>query len=268
MHRGRDVLFLSLDTLRFDVADVLFREGQLPAFARLFPDGWERRHAPASFTYASHLAFFAGFLPTPAAPGKHPRRFAVRFPGSETTTPNTTVFDQPDIVRGFAALGYRTICVGGVGFFDPTTALGATLTASFDEVHFEPSFRVTQRDGFERQIDCVAERLSNIEERAFVFLNVASLHQPNAFYLEGRTSDDLQTHAAALKYVDSHLPKLLDVFGDRPLFVIACSDHGTAYGEDGYVGHRIGHDVVWTVPYAEAVAPAVARPSVHEQSGS
>jgi hypothetical protein len=33
--------------------------------------------------------------------------------------------------------------------------------------------------------------------------------------------------------------------------VIACSDHGTAYGEDGHHGHRLAHEVVWTVPYAE-----------------
>jgi hypothetical protein len=32
-----------------------------------------------------------------------------------------------------------------------------------------------------------------------------------------------------------------------------CSDHGTAYGEDGHHGHRVGHDVVWTVPYAQFV---------------
>jgi hypothetical protein len=41
----------------------------------------------------------------------------------------------------------------------------------------------------------------------------------------------------------------------RPCFTIVCSDHGTAYGEDGYAGHRIGHDVVWTVPYADFVLP-------------
>jgi|GEM_PF-4288067 hypothetical protein len=30
---------------------------------------------------------------------------------------------------------------------------------------------------------------------------------------------------------------------------------GTAYGEDGYHGHRLAHPVVWTVPYAEVVLP-------------
>ena len=37
----------------------------------------------------------------------------------------------------------------------------------------------------------------------------------------------------------------------RPCHVIMCSDHGTAYGEDGHTGHRFAHEVVWTVPYAE-----------------
>jgi hypothetical protein len=38
-----------------------------------------------------------------------------------------------------------------------------------------------------------------------------------------------------------------------PVFAIICSDHGTAYGEAGYHGHRLAHPVVWTVPYAEFV---------------
>ena len=253
MHQGRDVLFMTLDTLRYDVAERLFREGALPNFAKLFPGGWEKRHAPASFTYASHLAFFAGFLPTPVEPGKHPRRWAIRFAGSETTTPDTTVFDSSDVVRGFRELGYRTICIGGVGFFNPETPLGANLTASFDEVHFEAAFRVTERDGFARQIERLSERLGEIDERVFVFINVASLHQPNRFYVEGKAEDDVESHAAALRYVDSQLEPLLDAFGQRSVFAIVCSDHGTCYGEDGYVGHRIGHDIVWTVPYAEGV---------------
>ncbi len=33
-------------------------------------------------------------------------------------------------------------------------------------------------------------------------------------------------------------------------FIILSSDHGTAYGEDGYEGHRLSHEVVWNVPFA------------------
>src|SRR5262245_60410896 len=87
---SHDLLLLTLATLRYDVAQDCLRAGRTPNLARVLPpSGWEARHSPGSFTYAAHQAFFAGFLPTPPAPGKHPRPFALRFPGSETVTPRT-----------------------------------------------------------------------------------------------------------------------------------------------------------------------------------
>ncbi|MNR53198.1 hypothetical protein D3C85_1731720 [compost metagenome] len=51
--------------------------------------------------------------------------------------------------------------------------------------------------------------------------------------------------------MDGALAPLFEACASRgPTFVIVCSDHGTAYGDDGYHGHRIGHECVWTVPYA------------------
>ncbi len=81
-----DVLFVTLDTLRYDVACAALESGRTPNLAAVLPGGrWEERHSPGSFTYAAHQAFFAGFLPTPATPGAHPRLFAAAFAGSETT---------------------------------------------------------------------------------------------------------------------------------------------------------------------------------------
>src|SRR5262249_14600825 len=101
-----DVLFVTLDTLRHDVAARLHAAGRTPPLPAVSPrDGWERRHPPGGFTFAAHAAFFAGFLPTPAAPGKAPRPFALRSPGSETPGPETAVFDAPDIVAGFRSRG-------------------------------------------------------------------------------------------------------------------------------------------------------------------
>jgi hypothetical protein len=97
------------------------------------------------------------------------------------------------------------------------------------------------------------------ERRIFLFVNVSALHQPNCIFLPGATSDTPETQAAALAYVDRQLPPLFRALQRRgPTLAIVCSDHGTAYGEDGYVGHRIGHPVVWTVPYAEFVLSEVA----------
>ncbi len=269
---SHDVVLVTLDTLRFDVAQKLYEEGRTPNLrAILPPGGWEARHTPASFTYAAHSAFFAGFLPTPAAPiapgsPKPGRLFAAQFLGSETITARTCVFDAPDIVAGLAQRGYHTVCIGGTGFFNPATPLGRVLPGLFDEAHWSRETSVTEPRSTEHQVTRALQILERTppEKRVFLFINVSALHQPNYFYLPGAQHDSLASHAAALEYVDRELGRLFNRLPRRaPSLVILCSDHGTAYGEDGYWGHRLGHPVVWTVPYAEFVLPLARRESPH-----
>ncbi|MCY0949424.1 STM4013/SEN3800 family hydrolase [Streptomyces sp. H27-S2] len=256
---GRDdLLLVTLDTLRYDVAVRLAAEGRIPHLAAHLPGGaWERRHAPGSFTYASHQAMFAGFLPTPAEPGPHPRLFAARFTGSESTAGHTWVFDTPDLVSGLAAAGYRTVCVGGVGFFNRRGALGSVLPGMFQESHWEPEFGVASPASFEAQVARAEQVVAALpaDRRLFLFLNVSAMHQPNWFHLDGATAaagDSWESHAAALEYVDRHIGRLFDAMRSRRrCFAIVCSDHGTTYGDDGYTGHRLAHEAVWTVPYAQ-----------------
>jgi hypothetical protein len=250
-----DVLFMTLDTLRYDAACRAMERGMTPFLRELLPGGaWEHRHAPGNFTYASHQAFFAGFLPTPARPGTHPRLFAARFAGSETTTDHTLIFDTPDIVSGFAAAGYHTACIGGVGFFNRQTPLGRVLPSLFAESHWNPELGVTSRHSTELQVALAVEILRRTARRTFLFINVSAIHQPNCIFTPGATADSLETHIAALAYVDSQLPPLFAELRRRgPALAILCSDHGTAYGEDGYHGHRLAHPVVSSVPYAEFV---------------
>ena len=254
-----DILFITLDTLRYDAAQTCFLQGRLPVLAAHLPaGGWERRHTPASFTYAAHQAFFAGFLPTPARPGPHPRLFALAFAGSETIDVRTFVFaDHADIVHGLSAHGYRTLCIGGVGFFNLANPLGRALPGLFDEAHWRPDFGVTAVDSISAQVALACERLqcdTLRDQRCFSFINVSALHQPNRHHLPGAETDSLDTHMAALAHVDAALAPLFETSRRRaPTFVIVCSDHGTAYGEDGYHGHRIAHDVVMHVPYSHFV---------------
>ncbi|HTE19484.1 MAG TPA: STM4013/SEN3800 family hydrolase, partial [Armatimonadota bacterium] len=240
-----DVLFITLDTLRYDVARDALAAGRTPNLARVLPGGrWEERHSPGSFTYAAHQAFFTGFLPTPAAPGQHPRLFALRFPGSETTGPHTCVLDAPDLVSGLSGQGYHTLCIGGVGFFNKQTPLGSVLPGLFAESHWSPELGVTGPHSTERQVALAVERLDQLPRgrRVFLFLNVSALHQPNCIFTPGATADSPATQAAALAYVDRCLPPLLGALrGRAPVLCILCSDHGTAYGEDGYHGHRLAH---------------------------
>lgn len=248
---SHDLLFVTLDTLRYDVAV----SAPTPSLDRVLPGGrWERRHTPASFTYAAHHAFFAGFLPTPVTPGRHERLFAARFGGSETCGPSTYVFDAPDLPTALAQEGYHTVCLGGVGFFNPASPLGRVLPGLFAESHWERSFGVTAPDGFGAQLDRLETVVAGVRP-LFTFINVAAMHQPNKHYLAGAEADSIASQAAALSYVDGLLPRLFDLVTGRgrPCQVIICSDHGTLYGEDGHVGHRVAHEAVWTVPYADFV---------------
>lgn len=254
---SHDILFITLDTLRYDVAQSAIRTGRTPFLASLLPhSGWELRHTPGSFTFAAHCAFFAGFLPTPATPGRHPRLFAAKFAGSETSTENTAVFEAADIVTGLAQQGYHTICVGGVGFFNQLTPLGRVLPDLFQAAFWREDLGVTHPHSTRNQVE-VAEfalRATPVHQRVFLFLNISALHQPNYIFSSGAQHDSIETMSEALAYVDSQLPPLFAACRRRaPLLCILCSDHGTAYGEDGYEGHRLAHPSVWNVPYAEFV---------------
>lgn len=250
-----DLLWITLDTLRYDVAASALAAGRTPALAGFLPDGtWQLRHAPASFTLAAHQAMFAGFLPTPARPGHHQRLFALRFEGSATTGPGTLVLDAPDVISGLAGLGYHTVCIGGVGFFNKQSPLGRALPALFHDSHWSPELGVTDPDSTAHQVALASRLVARFpaSRRLLLFINISALHQPNHFYTAGAGEDSAATQQAALAYVDAQLAPLMALMRERaPTFCIVCSDHGTAYGEDGYTGHRIGHPVVWNVPYAE-----------------
>lgn len=257
-----DVAMITLDSLRYDVAAKSLADGRTPHLKAVLPGGeWEKRHSPGTFTLAAHQAFFAGFTPTPAAPGGHRRPFAVRFAGSKTIGKTTCVFDAPDIVRGLAMRGYHTVCIGGVGFFNPRTALGSVLPSLFAESHWNPTLGVTNRASTEHQVALAARILAELpaQQRVFLFVNISAIHSPTHFYLPGAKRDSLETHAAALDYVDEQLPPLFAALGRRgPAFVLIGSDHGEAFGEDGFYGHRLAHPTVTTVPWAEFVLPATS----------
>lgn len=120
---------------------------------------------------------------------------------------------------------------------------------------------VASRHSTEKQVALACERLAASNQRTFLFINVAALHAPNRAYLPGCREDCLDSHAAALRYVDSALAPLFDACTKRaPTFAIVCSDHGSAYGDDGYHGHRVAHDSVWQVPYAHFfIGPPTAQ---------
>jgi hypothetical protein len=253
-----DVVWITLDTLRCDVAEAAQQAGELPQFSAHLPP-FERRYTSGSFTFAAHQAFLAGFLPTPMSPGPHPRPFALQFPGSETIGAETLCFGPPQSARsipeGFALNGYRTLCVGGTGFFNPATPLGSVLPGLFAHACWRPEFGVTALDSTDQQVAfLLKEFASHPDQPWFVLLNVSALHQPNCGYVAGATVDSVDTQRAALRYVDAALAPLWTMLAQRNAALVQVfADHGTCYGEDGHVGHRVAHPVVMQVPYTEAL---------------
>ncbi len=249
-----DLLLITFDALRFDVAQAALAAGRTPFLATQIGN-WEERHAPGNFTYASHAAIFAGFFPTPVLPGRYSRPFALRFPGSRTTGVSTCLLDGSSIIEGLRAANYHTICIGGVGFFNQQTPLGKVLPALFDEAHWEPGFGVTERNSPGNQVRRAVDRLVDapVDRPVLLFLNLSATHPPTRFYVRGAVEESVQTQQGALECVDRELPPLWEALRKRGWggFGFLMSDHGTCFGDDGYTGHRVAHPAVWTVPYAE-----------------
>ncbi len=248
---SHDLVMITLDTLRYDAA--VLEEANCPNLCG--GGSWEKRHTPGSFTYAAHHAFFGGFLPTPANTDKasHVRLFHSRNTGLRTDS-RTWLFDAPDLVSGLQQEGYRTICIGGVIFFSKKVPLARVLPGYFQESYWRMTFGVTNPRSTEHQVAHALKLLqaADPQQRLFLFLNVSAIHGPNHYYIPGARQDSVETQRAALRYVDEQLGPLFEALRQRgPTFCMAFSDHGTAYGEDGYHGHRLAHDVVWNVPYRE-----------------
>ncbi|MCI9547127.1 MAG: sulfatase-like hydrolase/transferase [Lachnospiraceae bacterium] len=252
---SHDILFICLDTLRYDVAIQEEEAETTPVLNRYGP--WQKRQAPGNFTYPSHHAMFAGFLPCPFETKKLEDRELLFFPshiGLGRKVPKGAYgFSGGSIMEGFARDGYDTWCVGGVAFFDKRSDMGKVFPSYFKKSYWNPSFACPVKDSTKNQVDFILKKIPKAlkDVPIFLYLNVDAIHYPNHFYLEGATQDSLLTHAAALRYVDGQLGRLLDGWKDArgDTFVICCSDHGTCYGEDGCYSHGINHPMVTTVPY-------------------
>jgi hypothetical protein len=255
IREGTSILFVTLDSLRYDVARTALDSGRTPGLAALLPPGgWERRHTPGSFTLPAHTAFFSGFLPKLPSPEQPPRLWECRPPSFKTVPPQTFVLDAPNLLQGLARYGYRSACVGGVTYFSRETPLGSVLPSLFDEDHWRPEFGSPEPDSTRHQVDHaleIAER--HVGRPVFLFVNVSATHVPHGHYL-GDSRDTAASQQAALSYADPHLARLItSLTARRRWLIILCADHGDAYGEDGFHGRGIAHPVVMNVPYAAVI---------------
>lgn len=251
----QDILLICLDTLRYDAAAEEEAAGNTPVLSQYGP--WEKCQAPGNFTYPSHHAMFAGFFPCRYGAKSLADREMLFFPAQigmgKRVPKGAFAFSGSTIMEGLEKVGYATWCVGGVAFFDKRSDLGKVFPGYFQKSYWNPSFACPVKESTKNQVDFLLHKLQSADkgQPIFLYLNVDAIHYPNYFYLEGAAHDSLESHKAALRYVDKALGRLFAGWKELRggAFTICFSDHGTCYGEDGCLFHGINHPVVNTVPY-------------------
>ena len=111
-----DVLFISLDSCRYDTFEAAYLGGTVPNLAGVAP--LHRAQAPSHFTYGSHAAFWMGFTPgvegcgDPLLNPKVGKLFRMAFSGHQSRDQQGFSLDGANVIDGFRRLGYRTIGSG------------------------------------------------------------------------------------------------------------------------------------------------------------
>ncbi|GCE64736.1 hypothetical protein OMCYN_00657 [cyanobiont of Ornithocercus magnificus] len=258
-----DVLFISLDSCRYDTFEAAYTVGTLAQLSTIGP--LHRALAPSYFTYGSHAAFWMGFTPgvvgsqQPWLNPKAGKLFRMAFAGSPGCDNEAFHLAGANIVEGFYRCGYRTIGSGAVDWFNPASATGTVLSAPFEDFYFSGNTW-----SLEKQLNWIDAKLTSasLGQPIFCFLNIGETHVP--YWHQGAdwecwpspctpfggpscsAAESARRQLACLEWIDCSLAWLLQRFADGT--VLVCADHGDCWGEDGLWEHGISHPATLTVP--------------------
>lgn len=208
---SKDILFLCIDCLRYDVAHEEEENGGTPVLNRY--GKWRRCHAPGNFTYPSHQAMFAGFMPIDAEIRDMKKRESLFFSenvGTGRKAPSGAfIFKKATWVEELAEIGYETYCIGGVSFFNKRTELGSVLPSYFKHSYWKPSFGCLAVNSAKNQVDFAVETLGNIsnDQRVMMYINFSALHYPNYFYSESPDKNSVGSESPGKNGVESESPE-------------------------------------------------------------
>ena len=260
---SEDVLFVTLDSCRYDTFLSSYQANRLPNISSIAP--LHKAFSPSYFTYGSHASFWMGFTPgvagceVPLLNPKAGKLFRMQFSGHNGSYDGGFPLEGANIIEGFKRLGYLTIGSGAVNWFDPDTPTGQILGNPFHLFHFagDTWSLNSQLDWIDDQLTCALPG-----QPRFVFLNIGETHVP--YWHRGATwprhpspcrpfgaeqCDALESafrQQSCLEWVDDQLSSLISKF--LPGTIVICSDHGDCWGEDGLWEHGISHPMTLTVP--------------------
>jgi hypothetical protein len=253
-------LLLTYDSCRYDVL-VTASTPVLDSYSVI-----HRAEAPAHFTFASHQAFFVGFLPNTTEYIPYYNRFRKQLLGLRevgeaqvSKTALKTLESKWNIVEALKSEGYQTVGTGAMNWFRQES-----LTAGFEK------FLFTATDA-DRQISFLLEKI-DIKSPFFGFINFGETHAPYTYRGKtepckddvrarrmrwppieqgpvGTETDAFKCQVAAAEFLDYCLPQLFNAMPGNTIVVLT-SDHGDCFGEDGYWGHAVNHPKVFEVPLA------------------
>jgi len=253
-------VLLTFDSCRYDVLHAA-RTPNLDSYAPI-----ARALAPATFTYASHQAFFVGVLPNVIDDLPYYNRFRKQLIGLQHVGEKQVakaalhgVSSSWNIVKGLGDEGYQTVGAGAMDWFRQES-----LTAAFQRFRFTGTAADQQIDFLLAEIDPARP--------FFGFINFGETHAPYDFkgnpvrcqvdvrarrmtwppdpsHAETPSRDAFQSQLAAAEFLDGCLPRLFEALPSDTIAIVT-ADHGECFGEDGYWGHGVHHPKVFEVPLA------------------
>lgn len=256
--RADSVLFVTLDSCRYDT----FASAAAPNLKGL--GTLYRAHAPATFTFGSHMAMFMGFTPgveTVQERYVNPKYGKIfRMAGGGLAGPGGEWIglEGRNIIDGFRNRGYHTIGCAAMAWFNGEKPTGRPLMESFERFWYSGGSSTLGK-----QLAWLAAELAAapVDRPVFLFLNVGETHVP--YYHEGAlwdkkfnpcrpfadTNDAAECRRrqlACAEWIDGRIAPLLEAFAGAN--TVVCGDHGDCWGEDGLWEHGIYHEKTLEVP--------------------
>ena len=251
-----NICIITLDSLRYDIAIKSYKTGKTSNIARY--GKWEKCQAHGDNTLPSHVALFqGGQVPYSLEKGNKYYFETFRFfkPELNWDRKKEAVYLLPEadsIPKSFELLGYETIGIGGVDWFNSNHLTSKSLWFPhsdyndfylyFKQFYWYPHFNQNEKESFRNQLKLCKRLDLDQYERLFFFINISSTHIP---YHRG--GGGLQGQKAELEYFDFLFPKFVELM-PKPCHFLIMSDHGTCFGDDELWGHGFGHPKVWEVP--------------------